>query len=282
MILGLLWHPLHMSSLMHILLLIMTPHENISQTRLPRPTIEEELNCDVPPIISADYIYGNFFDPPSEEMDVNMSSGDIYMSVGGQMTPGKYWLQLLWFLAWFSLCRHSCYIIVYPTALWGRGSSSLDFPSGPFAYSCWTASCSIRGCNEFRTASHAFRVACQLNAPLVLADYFIAHKLAPPSLSPPAHCLQPHLTCSSCHFCHPRSSRHWEQTTFNPQHDAQVSWTHWWVLGAPDVYEMPVHVSEHFCTWSQVLHLPDPHLSVNTWVWWWCRVPHSWISSFEG
>jgi hypothetical protein len=75
---------------MHILLLIMTPHENISQTRLPRPTIEEELNCDVPPIISADYIYGNFFDPPSEEMDVNMSSGDIYMSVGGQMTPGEY------------------------------------------------------------------------------------------------------------------------------------------------------------------------------------------------
>jgi hypothetical protein len=66
--------------------------------RLPRLTIEEELDHDAPPIISADYIYSNFFDPPSEEMDINMGSEDIYMSVGGQMTPGEYQLQLLRFL----------------------------------------------------------------------------------------------------------------------------------------------------------------------------------------
>src|ERR1700732_1108088 len=53
-----------------------TPHENISQTRLPRPTIEDELDHDVPPIISADDNYGNFFDPSSAEMEVHMGSGD--------------------------------------------------------------------------------------------------------------------------------------------------------------------------------------------------------------
>ena len=67
--------------------------------RLPRPTIEEELDHDVPPIVSADYIYGNFFDRPSEEMEVNMSSGDVYMSVESQIIPGEYQLQLLRFLA---------------------------------------------------------------------------------------------------------------------------------------------------------------------------------------
>ena len=76
-----------------------TPHENISQTRLPRPTIEEELDREAPPIVSADYIYGNFFDPPSEEIEVNMSSRDVYMAVESQMTPGEYRLQLLRFLA---------------------------------------------------------------------------------------------------------------------------------------------------------------------------------------
>ena len=73
-----------------------TSHENISQTRLPRPTIEDELDHDAPPIISADYIYGNFFDPPSVEMEVHMGSGNVDMSV---KTSGEYQSQLLQFLA---------------------------------------------------------------------------------------------------------------------------------------------------------------------------------------
>jgi hypothetical protein len=71
-----------------------TPQDNVSQTRLPRPTIEEDLDHDAPPIISADYIYGNFFDPPSEEMEVDMSSGNVDMSVESQLTLGEYRLQL--------------------------------------------------------------------------------------------------------------------------------------------------------------------------------------------
>jgi len=149
---------------------------NSPKTSLPpRPTIEEELDCDAAPIIPADYVYGNFFDPQSDEMEVDLGGEDVNMFTESQGTLGECQFTAFAFLSLIYCCRHSRCVIAYPAALWGTGSSD-----------CSTGSCSIRGHHEFRATSLTFRVACRFNTPLVLANYFTAHELAPPSLSPSA------------------------------------------------------------------------------------------------
>jgi hypothetical protein len=64
----------------------------LSISRLPTPTIEEIPDPDAPPAISSrNYREGNFFDPPEDNMDVDVDEGleDMEMDFRNPDSPGK-------------------------------------------------------------------------------------------------------------------------------------------------------------------------------------------------